>query len=451
MNHTFRSADDVFRWMESFVNLERSRVARGLRLDRMEGLCALAGKPQFALPTIHVAGSKGKGSFAVMAASVLQEAGLKTALYLSPHVSDYRERIALSDGFFPEELYIKEGEELKVIAEEYLALHGRGEESEPSFFELATLYFFLCAREARCDAAVVETGMGGRLDATNVVLPEVSVIQPIELEHTEWLGDTLEKIAGEKAGIAKPGRPLISATQDERVMEVLRRAAETKGCPFYPLGELSELRNLSVDPEGTSFVLAFPGLPDGGPFGGELRLRLSMLGSVQARNAAAAALAVKLAFPVVDAGTLARGLARAVAPARFEKVMDRPPVLLDGAHTPASAALVVRTFRDLYGEGGVLLFGCAVDKDVRAMAAELAPHFSTVYATKPGSFKKCDLQSIRGAFEEAGHRSVIVIAATDEALREAIEEAKRRDLPLLVTGSFYLAAEARSRLLIQSR
>ncbi|MDR0760472.1 MAG: tetrahydrofolate synthase, partial [Treponema sp.] len=187
----FSSSADVFAWLSGFINLERGQSSKSFRLERMEFLSGMAGHPEKSAPVIHVAGSKGKGSVTGMIAAMLEQWGKKTARYTSPHVSEYRERIALDGGFFEESCYIAAGEELRELLR---AVPERGEKAaalfnpafphgeEPSFFELLTLYIFLCARRARCDVMVVETGMGGRLDATNIVDPLVSVITSIELE-----------------------------------------------------------------------------------------------------------------------------------------------------------------------------------------------------------------------------------------------------------------------------
>ncbi|MDR2182073.1 MAG: hypothetical protein LBN92_05270, partial [Treponema sp.] len=226
----FTRSGEVYRWIADFANLERGmggRPGEHFKLDRMRQLARLAGHPENSAPVIHVAGSKGKGSVTAMIAAILDKAGMKTARYLSPHVSSWRERIGSAGGAFPEEVYVAAGNELREIeaarrngAERPAfgpAKHGgadggyAGAGGEPTFFELATLYFFLCARTAGAEIMAVETGLGGRLDATNIVDPLASVITLIETEHTEYLGNTPEQIAGEKAGIIKRGKPLFLA------------------------------------------------------------------------------------------------------------------------------------------------------------------------------------------------------------------------------------------------
>ncbi|MDR1058808.1 MAG: tetrahydrofolate synthase, partial [Treponema sp.] len=213
MSEIFASSPEVFEWLSRFINLERGQTVKSFRLERMEILAEAAGNPQNCAPVVHAAGSKGKGSVTGMMGAILSAAGYKTACYMSPHVADPRERISLGNRFFDEKVYTEAGRELREVSgrirrspEKFpLFDPAWGEGEEPTYFELLTLYFFLCARFARCGAMVVETGMGGRLDSTNIVDPLAAVITLIELEHTEFLGTTLAEIAGEKAGIIKPG------------------------------------------------------------------------------------------------------------------------------------------------------------------------------------------------------------------------------------------------------
>ena len=428
--------EDVFRWIEGFINFERGQTSKGFRLDRTQALARMAGNPEKAYPTLHVAGSKGKGSVTTMIASILDAAGFKTGLYVSPHVVDYRERISLARGPFPEEIYTSAGDELKSALDRAVAESAM---EEPTFFELMTTLFFLCCRRAGCDAAAVETGMGGRLDSTNILDPLVSVLTPIELEHTEYLGDTIPAIAGEKAGIIKPGRPAVVSPQKPEALAVFRRVASERGAPLRYLPEEVSVTRVRVDREGTSARFEFA---DRRLFPAPLDLRLRLVGGIQAGNAALAALASRLAFPDLSDAAIAEGLGRATLPARFERVSDRPRAVVDGAHTAASVEIAGRTFSELYGDGGVLLFGCAIDKDPEAMSDRLAPRFSRVVVTKPGDFKKSDPETAAAAFRRL-HGAVELVESTAEAVERAFALARELDLPLLVTGSFYLAAIAR--------
>lgn len=438
----FRGSSDVFAWLDGFINLERGQTGRSFRLDRMELVCRAAGNPERCAPAVHVAGSKGKGSVTSMAASILDAAGIGTALYVSPHVVDYRERLGRARGPFPEDVYAAAGEELRTAVEGLLEQGGGllpgGE--EPTFFELMTALYFLCARRDGCRALAVETGMGGRLDATNVLDPRACAITPIELEHVEYLGTTIAAIAGEKAGIMKPGRPLVLAAQAPEALAVFRAAAAERGSALHYLPEVARVEDVDVDRDGTSARVSAPAV-----LARPLDLRLSLVGRVQASNAAQAALLVKLAFPAVDEAAIEEGLSRATLPARFERLRSEPPAVVDGAHTPTSVGLAVEAFSRLYGDGGVLLFGCAEGKDAEGMARALAGRFSSVVVTTPGTFKKSDPAAVAAAFARAGVEADLE-PDTAKAIARADALARGQGKPLLATGSFYLAAAVRAAL-----
>jgi dihydrofolate synthase/folylpolyglutamate synthase len=452
MKVPFSSSADVFAWLSQFINLEKGQTPKSFKPERMEILAALAGHPERCAPAVHIAGSKGKGSVTGMIAAMLEAGGIQTARYMSPHVTEYRERITAGNGeFFAESIYTGAGGELREVTETLLAggadqfpLFSGPDGEGPTFFELLTLYFFLCARRVRCGFMVIETGMGGRLDPTNIADPLVSVITPIELEHTEYLGDTIAAIAGEKAGIIKPGTPLILAEQPGEALGVFRETAAAKHAPLRYFPDTAALSGLRVHRGGTDCTLTFR-QPE--PFPRPLELSLPIPGEIQAKNAGLAVLALKTACPSLGEEAVRTGLNRLKLPARFERVLDDPPLILDGAHTPKSTELAVHTFCSLYGEGGVLLFGCVAGKNAEAMARLLIPHFSRIIITTPGSFKASDPAALYGVFtrEASGTETpaLFCITETAEALRYALNTGRQEGLPVLTAGSFYLAAEIR--------
>jgi dihydrofolate synthase/folylpolyglutamate synthase len=236
----------------------------------MEFLAELAGNPHRCAPSIHIAGSKGKGSVTGMLAAMLTEADFRAARYMSPHVVDVRERICLGDAYFSEEVYCACGNELRELTEKTLSASSNPlfdpktpEGCEPTYFELLTLFFFLCARRANCDLMVVETGMGGRLDSTNILDPLVSVITLIELEHTGFLGNTLEKVAGEKAGIIKQGKPLILAKQSEEALEVFKKKTKEMKSELLYFPEIAQLSDIKINHDGTKFKVILKKLSHG--------------------------------------------------------------------------------------------------------------------------------------------------------------------------------------------
>ncbi|GBU29536.1 bifunctional folylpolyglutamate synthase/dihydrofolate synthase [Treponema sp. R8-4-B8] len=463
MEEYFRSSESVFNWLSDFINLERGQKPKSFRIERMEVLAELADHPELCAPSIHIAGSKGKGSVTSMLSAMLTAAGFRVARYMSPHVTDIRERICLGDLYFSDDIYCSAGDELKNIVEERLPALVKTQSNaaslfsptfadgcEPTFWELLTLLFFLCAKKAKCDVMVVETGMGGRLDSTNVLDPLVSVITLIELEHTSFLGSTIEAVATEKAGIIKKGKPLVLAKQCDEALNVFKESSREKNSPLIYFLQTANLSNIKITTQGTDFTLSFntdKNIAHTSP----LSLSIPIPGKVQAENASLAIAALKIAFPQIGEDAIRGGLKKLKIPARFEKMTgaDTPPFIIDGAHTPESLALCVETFCLLYGEGGVLLFGCAADKNSAAMAEIACPHFAKIFITTPGTFKASDPDKVYETFAEiAGREKVALVKDTQEAVRQAVLFAKNssRDgkiLPVLGTGSFYLVAEIR--------
>jgi dihydrofolate synthase/folylpolyglutamate synthase len=467
---SFTGSSQVFDWLSQVINIERGQSVKSFRLDRTELLCEIAGHPERSAPSIHVAGSKGKGSITGMITAILTKRGFRVARYTSPHVSEYRERITLGNDFLDEAVYAAAGDELRDLVYSlkdpanpgYALFNGGTEEGEePTFFELLTLYFFLCARRAGCDVMVIETGIGGRLDSTNVVDPLVSVISSIELEHTEFLGETIEDIAREKAGIIKRGRPLVLLDQGAEALGVFRKAAAEKGAPLIYLPEAARIISLVYDREGTRFSLCLKQRGAGSDAAGSdasesLELFIPIPGVIQGKNAALAILAVRAAFPDTDAVTIQKALGGFTLPARFERIRAAPPVIIDGAHTPQSTAYCIDTFGSLYGKAGILLFGCAARKDAYTMAKALAPQFSRIIITAPGNYKISYPEQVYDIFKdlingggftgrEGKKPELIFIKDTDTAIERALALGKETELPVLGLGSFYLVAEIRNR------
>jgi len=418
----------------------------------------LSGHPERCAPSIHIAGSKGKGSVTGMAASILEAAGFRVARYMSPHINDIRERICLGGSYFNENIYCAAGNELREITEVRLPATANplfdettADGCEPTYFELLTLFFFLCARRGKCNAMVVETGMGGRLDSTNVLDPLVCVITIIELEHTAFLGNTIAEVAGEKAGIIKQGKPLILAKQKDEALEIFRNKTKEKESSLLYFPEIAEIPNLKIHNNGTDFTLSFNSAHLRKPFfPSPLSLSVPIPGKVQAENAALAIAAVKTAFPETSEYAVIQGLKNFYIPGRFERIAEAPPFIIDGAHTPESLALCIETFCSLYSEGGILLFGCAADKDAAAMAKIAYPHFTKIFITTPGTFKVSNPALVYEAFTAQSDKAAfstplktLLIEDTQKAVIEAINYAKSENIPILGTGSFYLVSEIR--------
>ena len=443
----FSTSDEVFEYLLGYVNVEKGQ-ATVFKLDRMQYLAERLGNPHKGRLTIHVAGSKGKGSVSTMSANILSAAGLKVGLYTSPHLLRWKERISFPDKEISEEVLISAMEEILPLVEGKKAADFPGDEM-PTYFELTTLVAFCAFRALGCDAQVIETGLGGRLDSTNIVDPDVSVITPIELEHTQFLGDTIAKIAFEKAGIMKPHRPACVSRQKEEAMRVFEAKAAEMGSRLFRLGIDIDAADVRVDASGTSCGIVGLGVSQAAlaPLlpSGRLEVACPMIGAIQAQNMALSAMAAACALPSITAAEIIEGLARSHLPARFELASREPAIVLDGAHTPESARLTLDTMRTLFPGPKVLLFACAYDKRHAEIANILAPHFDAIIVTKPGSFKVSDPESVFASFAALRPDSRLE-EDTRAAIIHAIAEAGSREAALLVTGSFYLCSEAKSFL-----
>lgn len=431
------SLESLQKWLNSFLNFERLPKKNMFWLDTMEYLCKVFHEPQNSFSSVHVAGSKGKGSVSKMIASILQEASFVTGLYASPHIVDFSERVGTAGGPLEKSVYEAAFRELKKGIEN---LPSQDINQRPiTWFELVTLFSFLAFRQKKADWGVFEVGLGGRLDATNVLIPKISVITPIELEHTEYLGDTLEKIAGEKAGIIKKHVPVVVADTKPSVRDVFAaKAAETES-PIYFLQDYVEYCTFQFNQDYTMSVeFALP------QFKRPIHTQLSLLGEFQAKNAALAALTVKLLFPDMDEALIEKGLASSTLPGRFEIISTDPLIVLDGAHTINSISVTLKTFSALCSQKPAVLFACAADKDMEHIAP-LFKNIDNITLTIPGAEKQSAPETLQKSFTQAG-LSYTFESDYVYAIKSSIEKAKKTKTPLLITGSFYLLAETKKLL-----
>ena len=443
------NAIDVFQdWLDDYLNFENNPKKDIFWLDTIDFLCKRFDNPQDFAPCIHVAGSKGKGSVSRMIACILEEAGYNVGLYSSPHITDFRERISKATGFFDESIYEAAVKEIMPNIDSIINLPA---DRPITWFELVTLYAFLCFRKANVDWSVFEVGMGGRLDATNVIRPKLCCITGIELEHTEFLGDTLEKIAAEKAGIIKNCTPVVIARQPtESVRIVLREKAFTRHAPCYFVDEIIKKATYCFNENDKSMSLML----ESDIFNRPIKTKLKMLGKCQALNAAQAAIAIRKVLPNLDEAIIERGLAKAKLPGRFE-IIDSVPghngiphLILDGAHTLNSIKLTLETLGRMYDDQKVnLLFACAADKDIKDISMQFKYRFEHVYVTKPGNKKQSDINAEIQAFKNA---EIDFTADADykKMIQKAFSESSASGAILLVTGSFYLVSEVKKLMMI---
>ena len=477
--------NDFYRWLDGFINFEKRPHKKTFSLEVIGYYAALFSNPQTAYKCVHIAGSKGKGSVAAMLSALLTEAGCKTGLYTSPHVNDFRERITENGRFFSDSAYLEAFHSVRQGAAPHI---DKEEEPQPSWFELVTLTAFVLFRQEKLDWAVFETGMGGRLDATNIVQPELTVLTPIELEHCEYLGHTIPLIAAEKAGIIKAWCPVFCSRQQPSALEVFKERAAALNAPFFYLPDFIETIEHRLTPHGREVTIRFSAAhPVGALFKRPLHTILPLFTPVQAENAALAAAAFKYRFPDAPEALIERGLSKAWLPARFQLLSTKPLIVIDGAHTHNSIRTCADTFFSLLNNGSgasipyndstsvhsgtppvsgtisaysdtqsipdappnakpILVFACAADKHPADFAPIFYGNIAHLYLTVPGSFKKGNLEKTVSAFTQVfeNENSVVMEASEDfnAILKKAFTQSITENRPLLITGSFYLAAEA---------
>jgi len=398
-----------------------------LGLERMAAVLEALGRPQERCRLVHVAGTNGKGSTSAMIAAGLRAAGLRTGLFTSPHLSQPTERIRIQDVPLSREAFAAAFDSVHAVVEELLR---RGViDFHTTYFETVTaMALETFAREA--EIAVLEVGLGGRLDATNVVHPELCLVTPIDFDHEAYLGRSLEAIAGEKAGILKRGVPAVFARQRPEALRVLEDRAASLGIPVTRTADWS-IEDLELDARGSRFQLTGPR---------RLRIRCPLGGEHQVENAIAAAAALDaLAIPST---AIEAGIAAARWPGRLELVRERPEIILDGAHNPAGArALAAYIARFYSGRRVHLIFGAMRDKAVEEVGGILFPHAVEVIATAPRQARALAPEAIMHACD---HSSMRAVSGIEEAL--ALVAGVPPEDVVFVTGSLFLVAEARDIL-----
>ena len=439
----YRQAID---YLSSFTNWERTPAqafaAANFDLRRVHSFLARLGNPQRGPRTVHIAGSKGKGSIAAMTAAILTAAGPDggVGLYTSPHLHTFCERIAVDDQPIAQGDFARLTE---VIAPAAAAENADGRFGQLTTFELLTALAFLYFREREASWQVLEVGMGGRRDATSAAEEkDVAVVGAISLEHTAILGDTVEKIAAEKAAIIRPACPVVMAPQPfPEAAAVIRRQAADAGAPLVDVTESYSWERLAWDLSGQSLRLDGPR--------GRRELWLPLLGAHQLENAAAAVAAIDI---LLEGGTnvpepaIAAGLRQVRWPGRLEVLRDKPLVVADGAHNGDSARRLREALRDYFQfRRLILVSGVSQDKMVEDMARELAPLAALVIATSSRHPRAGDPSAVAAAYAAAGAATECA-PSVGAALERALAVAAPDDL-VCVVGSLFVAAEAREHIL----
>src|SRR5260370_14091742 len=334
-----------------------------LGLERIQAVLKVLENPERSYRVVHVAGTNGKGSVCAMIAAGLRAAGIRTGLFTSPHLVEPTERIqidgqSITPPDFAAAFDIIHRAAERLIDSGELDLH-------PTYFESVTAMAFLVFRDKQVDTVVLEVGLGGRLDATNVVTPALCVLTPIDFDHESWLGNTIEAIAGEKAGIIKEGVPVVVARQRPEAMAVIEKVARERNAPLHPTSEWP-MKDLQVTADGCSFVTE------------GIAVHCPLRGAHQADNALTAAVVLH------ELGMAADGIAQTVWPGRLERVGERPDIFLDGAHNPAGTRALAAYIRQFYSDVKVwLIYGVMRDKSVAEMVETLFPLAQEVIVTTP--------------------------------------------------------------------
>lgn len=437
MTLTYR---DALAFIDGLLSRERTPapVAEAAKLRRVERLLTLLGGPHRRIPTVLIAGTKGKGSTAVMLASIMQAAGHRVGLYTKPHLVDYRERFRVNGELIGEEVLTRLVEKIRPHVETM----EEQAEGPPSYFEASVALAFLYFADTNVDLAVVEVGLGGRLDPTNIAEPVLSVLTPVSFDHMDALGDTLDNIAREKAGIIRPEGAVASAPQSPEALAAIIDVCARLDAKLWLVEDIMTWRPERTSLHAQAFELR-------GPWHGYGSLSISLVGAHQRTNAATAVAAAEILgereFPIsLDA--VKNGLAAVRWPARVEVLRERPYVVADVAHNPASIGALRETLEQLFpGRRIILVFGMVATHDHRATTSLIAPLADAVIATTPKHIKPLPGRVL--ADEAARYvRHVEVIDDRLAAACRALELAGPDDV-VVITGSFFLVGEIREALM----
>jgi len=441
----FRTYDQALKYLFERTDYERQSRLRynvtTFNLDRMEALLKALGAPHKNLRTVHIAGTKGKGSTATMLARMLEANGYKTGLYTSPHVTTLHERIAVNG------VMITERQMLRLINRVHAAVEQLAAAANaPTFFEIMTAMAFMHFADQKVNLAVIETGLGGRLDSTNVIMPDVVGITSISIDHQNLLGATIDLIAREKAGVIKAGIPVVTVPQDARAMKVIKKEATALKAP------------LSVTGRDIDFSYRFESSREHGPHTRICvttptsrfeHLKVPLPGEHQAINCGLAlAMLDKLKAQgyVIDDEKAVAGLSTVQMVGRMEVICRDPRIIVDAAHNAASIqALIQAIGQHVPYDSMIIVFGCNSDKDVRGMLMQLQYGADKVIFTRSNSPKAVLPQDLAEMYTEICGKMCQTALTVREAVRTAKSAISREDL-ICITGSFYLVGQAKDQL-----
>lgn len=431
---------EALAYLESFINYEKIDsydYKSSLKLERMRRFVSLLGDPQKDTRSVHVAGTKGKGSTASYIHSILTRAGFRTGLYTSPHLIDFRERIRIGNEFISEKDLTSILLQIKEVIERSM------KDEQPSFFEVYTALAYLYFKEKKCDFAVYEVGLGGRLDATNVIEPLACVITPLSYEHMDKLGSTLAQIAAEKCGIIKKNSICISAPQEKEALKVIEETCSERGSRLILVGRDITFEEVSSDEYEQAFNVC--GMSNEYPM-----VRSHLVGRHQMINAAAAIGVIevlRLKGIQIPLKAVWEGIESARWEGRLEIINREPYIVLDGAQNKASARALAEAIRKIFKyKKLILVLGVSKDKDINGILEELMPISSSVILTKSSVAERAmDTGKIKEAAQKmkSGSGTIFTTLDVGEALKDALASAAKEDM-ILVTGSLFVVGDAKA-------
>ena len=413
--------------------------ARAMKFDlaNIRALSSQMGDPWKKFRSIHIAGTNGKGSTAAFTESILRSAGIRTGLYISPHLERINERIRISGANVSGEEFAEAFTRLHRLIEQMLSSSALP--AHPTFFECLTAMAFDLFARANIEIAVLEVGMGGRLDATNIVTPEVTVITQIAFDHEAYLGHSIEQIALEKAGIIKPGIPVVTSAEDTVALEVIRRRAAVLSAPVVEIDQAYRVEVIGSDIHG-SRARVYSRENDF-----DATINVPLPGKFQVRNAVTALVAVRLLTQkgaTISDRLIVDGIARVRWPGRLEQISAHPDVFLDGTHNPAGAReLAAFLDENFAGRKIYLVFGAVRDKSVDEIASRLFPRAAKVFITAPKQSRAISPGALAEMTSDLGP-NLEIVPEPAEALRRAIAAANPEDV-VIATGSLYLVGDLR--------
>ncbi len=413
-------------------------------LRRMEEMMLFAGNPHKQGRYVHITGTKGKGSTAIIIASVLKELGLKTGLFTSPHLVDLGERIKVNERMISQKVFVQLINRLKPYID---SIMHENPILMPTFFEIITAIAFLYFEKKKADISVMEVGMGGRLDSTNIILPEVSVISPVGYDHTDRLGNTLGKISYEKAGIIKECVPVVSSVQEHEALSIISETCKVRNAPLYLLGMDIQINSIKTAKRngfhGTESEIM--------TWRNKYRnIFLPLVGRHQVENCATALGALEVLSETgvikICPEKVTNALSDIRCPARIEVISESPLIVLDTAHTVSSMRLSKESIKENFAFRKLIsVIGLSADKDIDGILREIACVSDVLILTRTGSPRQADPEQMASVVKRFYNNKPLVIEDIEEALKEAERIAGKNDL-IFITGSFFLAGRIKEIL-----